>query len=1061
MQRTRISKVLSVALFLAAGVCLAADPKVAELLAKMPTDSIADGQKLMAELVQMGPGAVKEVCQMLVPPGTGDDAKVQFALNGLTMYVSRPDAEAERKMVADVFIESLGQASDNEVKAFLIRQIQLVGKEEAIAPLSRLLADERLCDPAARALVTLGTPAAVVELAKALPTAQGKNLATILNAVAGLRVKEAAGEIAKHTSDPDVETRRLALYALANLGDPSSGEVLAKAAQAPSFYERAKATSYCLLYAQRLAESGQKDACAKICRELIQTRTAPREGNVPCAAMSVLVTALGKDAVPDLLAALDGKDKKIREAALMLLCVIPGEDVTAKCVEKMEQVSTEARVEAIAMLGRRGDKSAMPTLIAALKNADASVRLAAIPAAAQLGGNEAVPALLTIFDTDQADDIKAAQEALKLLPGEEPMVAVAGALPKAPPRSRVALLEILAARRAKAQAEAVFTAAKDEDRTVRREAIKTLGDVASEKDLPRLVDLLLNAGNSAERSAAQKSVAAAAKRIPDPEKRADTILAAVEKATGDQRGNLLRVLAQVGGRKALQTVLAEAKSADEALKDAAVRALSEWEDVAAAPELLNVARTSENTAHQVLALRGYVRLAGTPKLSPEQKVQMLKDAMAAAKRSEEKKLVLGGLGEVRTIEALALAAPCLDDPALQTEAALAVAKIACPHDKNDQGLTDPAVAAPLRKAIGFIKDENILKQAREHLGAIPVSDELDLALRKPVKASVGQEGDKKPELAVDGDSKDLNSAWFGRNWPASLEIDLEKTAKIDTVAVYFYWDGARYYQYTIEVSPDGKTWKTVADNSKNTTPATPKGVAHTFPPEDARYVRVNVLKNSANQAIHLVEVKVYAPGTAPAPPPPPKADAEGFIPLVLDKELTGWTGSTKGYDFENGVLVCDEKRGGMILTEKEYADFVIRFDFKLSPGGNNGLAIRTPLGVNPAYGGMEIQILDNRAEKHAKLQPYQYHGSIYGVVPAKREFQNPVGDWNSEEVTAKGPHITVILNGTTIVDADISKIEKPEDGKEHPGLTRTQGHVGFMGHGSRVEFRNIRIKELK
>lgn len=187
-----------------------------------------------------------------------------------------------------------------------------------------------------------------------------------------------------------------------------------------------------------------------------------------------------------------------------------------------------------------------------------------------------------------------------------------------------------------------------------------------------------------------------------------------------------------------------------------------------------------------------------------------------------------------------------------------------------------------------------------------------------------------------------------------------------------------------------------------------------------------------------------------------------FRPLFNGKNLDGWTGSTNGYLVrEGGVLMCDPRSGGNLLTKETFSDFVLRFEFKLPPAGNNGLAIRTPLEGNPAYEGIELQIIDNTAEKFADLQTYQYHGSIYGVVPAFRGYQRPIGEWNFEEVWCKGSQITVRLNGTTIVDADVSKIDKPIDGSEHPGLSRSSGHIGFMGHGDAVEFRNIHISELK
>ncbi len=194
-----------------------------------------------------------------------------------------------------------------------------------------------------------------------------------------------------------------------------------------------------------------------------------------------------------------------------------------------------------------------------------------------------------------------------------------------------------------------------------------------------------------------------------------------------------------------------------------------------------------------------------------------------------------------------------------------------------------------------------------------------------------------------------------------------------------------------------------------------------------------------------------------------KEKSKGFVRLFNGKDMTGWTGDTKGYSAKDGKIVLDPKlSSGNLYTVGEYGDFILRFEFRLTPGANNGLAIRTPLSGNSAYEAMELQILDNTAPKYKDLKPYQFHGSIYGVVPAKRGYLKPIGEWNSEKVIAKGRRIKVILNGTTIVDADIDEASTPKtmDGRDHPGLKRDKGHIGFCGHGDYLEFRNLRIKSL-
>jgi hypothetical protein len=191
---------------------------------------------------------------------------------------------------------------------------------------------------------------------------------------------------------------------------------------------------------------------------------------------------------------------------------------------------------------------------------------------------------------------------------------------------------------------------------------------------------------------------------------------------------------------------------------------------------------------------------------------------------------------------------------------------------------------------------------------------------------------------------------------------------------------------------------------------------------------------------------------------------KGFVPLFNGRDLTGWQlvrGKGSGYVVENGVLVCPADGGGNLFTDKEYANFVLRFEFKLEQNSNNGVGIRAPLDGDAAYQGMEIQILDdNGPEYKGKLKPWQYHGSVYEIAPARQGFLKPVGQWNQQEIVADGRRIKVKLNGTWIVDTNLDDVKDPGLLERHPGVSRASGYIGFLGHGTRVEFRNIRIRVL-
>lgn len=192
-------------------------------------------------------------------------------------------------------------------------------------------------------------------------------------------------------------------------------------------------------------------------------------------------------------------------------------------------------------------------------------------------------------------------------------------------------------------------------------------------------------------------------------------------------------------------------------------------------------------------------------------------------------------------------------------------------------------------------------------------------------------------------------------------------------------------------------------------------------------------------------------------------DPGGFKSIFNGKDLTGWAGATDACRVTDSAIEWLRGKDGTLHTEEEFADFIVRFEFKLPPGGNNGLAIRYPGKGNPAYDAMtECQVLDEQYEKVTgnKLDPRQVHGSVYGMVAALTGYQYPAGEWNYQEVTVKGPTIKVELNGTRILDADVSKVTEFMADKPHPGKDRKSGYFGFAGHDDPVMFRNISIKPL-
>ena len=286
------------------------------LLEQLPAKDPLTALPVMRQLVQGGPATVAELVNG-VGERFGDPAgvKPKYALHGLVHYASRPDADAERKMVAETLAKQLAAKSSPDLKAFLCQQLQLCGSTSEVPALAGLLEDDTLCEPATQALTGIGGEAAAAALRAALPAARGKRRVTLVNALGRFRDKAAAAEVRKSLEDEDTDMRIVARYALSNMGDLASAGALLKAAEGEPSYERAQAFDACLRLARRLGESGKADEAEKILRPLAAKRTAAEDVHDRLAVLECLGAVLGAKAVSDMLAALASTDLKYRVAA--------------------------------------------------------------------------------------------------------------------------------------------------------------------------------------------------------------------------------------------------------------------------------------------------------------------------------------------------------------------------------------------------------------------------------------------------------------------------------------------------------------------------------------------------------------------------------------------------------------------------------------------------------------------------------------------------------------------------------------------------------------------------
>jgi HEAT repeat protein len=1097
--------------------------KIADLLMLFPAKDQAALNANMETMASLGEKGLLEMATMLAPSGKGDNTQLQYAIGGFSFYVMQPGKSELRTWVVKAYCAALNKITDKENKAFIITQLQRTGKDDAVACLTAYLSDDRLVDPAARALVKVNTPAANKALLQALSTATGSTRITLVEALGDVRYSEAAAAILPLATNDDKKLVKVASFALASIGDASAATVLGNAAAKSNYtYDVTDATSNYLLYISQLIANGNTTLASKLAGALVKQCTQDTQAHTRAAALKLLVQIEGDKSVSLLTTAAADKNNTYREAALKFAAPYVANNV-APWLKALAKGNSATKAGIVTMLGNNGVKAALPAILKLLQSKDADVKLAAITAAGQIGQQEVLPALLPILKNGNATELATVKSAILTMKGDDVATQVGNALPGMPSAAQVTLIEILAARKADSGIGNVLPLAQGQDETVRKTALGALKNLVTSSNLSSLFALLGSATQPDDIANLQSAVVAATNGST-PEQRAAAVLAQMKQAPADQQYRFFDILAGIGGKDALKIVAEGFDKGNAQSKEAAVKALSQWADDGAAQALLNISRNAGNSAYLDQALQGYIKLTAKSGVNAEQKFLMLREAMDVAKTPEQQKVIMKAVEKCKTLPALFFAGTYLDNAAVQQEAAIAVMNIAA----SDKGFTGSKVRSLLEKTIQVLKGQDSEYQKvgiRKLLAEMPagegfvsmfngkdltgwkglVADPLKRA-KMDAKTLAAEQKKADEEMRNGWSAKDGLLVFGGKGNNLCTEkqySDFEmyvdwKITKDGDAGIYLrgtpqvqIWDIARvdvgaqvgsgglYNNQTNESKPSK-----LADNPVgewNNFRIIMKGDRVTVYLNGEMVVDNIILENFWDRKLPIFikeQIELQAHGTYVAyrdlyireiPTIQPfvlseQEKKEGYQVLFDGTNMHQWTGNTKDYIIEDGAIAIYPLggNGGNLYTKDEYSDFTFRFEFQLTPGANNGLGVRAPLNGDAAYEGMEIQILDNEADIYKNLNVYQYHGSVYGILPAKRGFLKPVGEWNYEEVTMKGSKVKVTLNGTVILDGDLAEARKNGalDGKKHPGVLRDKGHFGFLGHGSVVKFKNIRVKDL-
>lgn len=614
-------------------------------------------------------------------------------------------AALERRLTA-----LLGSGATVECKRFVCRQLAIIGSDASVPTLGALLTDPELSDMARFALEPIPGPAVDKALLAALPKTTGKLKIGVISSLGARRTEAAVAPLARLVSGPDEAVARAAVSTIGKIPTVGALDVLRQAYSSVPASLQQHIADGAMSIAQAVLARGDKQPAEQA---FLAFYKSSQPQTVRAAALQGLLAVNSERHFPLVLTILRSEADSLQSLAADILRKAPGKDVTRKVVADLPKMPSHVQALVLMALAERGDRAALPVALSFIASADDTVSASACAAVGALGSADQVGLLVDLLDNPGRAG--AARDALIKLRGAGVDAVIVQSLGSRTPKVQREVIRILVARNAVSEMPALLRMAASPPSDNQAAVFQALGELAGDSHLPALVKLTAQLHDPAACEAAEQALTSAVLRLGDSSRWSSMMLAEYPKAGVPNRCALLSVLKFSGDPQALALVRDELKSGDKAVNEAAFRAMADWPNADPANDLLQMTREGTNMTRRLLAFRGAVRMGGLTAAAPAGPgLKLLRSAMDAAPRVEDKRLVLGALMAVPKTEALQMAQDCLGDPKLVNEASVAVLRIA-----DAIGKRQPEVA---RKAVGQVlavtKNDKVRKQAQALLGKL-------------------------------------------------------------------------------------------------------------------------------------------------------------------------------------------------------------------------------------------------------------------------------------------------------------------------------------------------------
>lgn len=1023
-----------------------AETVITDGLAQLPAKTTAKYNEVVSEMAATGGKGMEMLTAMLKPADKNQNAVFEYAINAIVNYATATTDANLRKDIHDGLVAGIAKCTDNANKAFLLTELSKIAESSDAKVFASYLSDPYLRHIAVNGLSLVPDDNSFILGLIDNAAAPEANLAY----VAGFKkLKAAEPTLLKWAQSTDPAVCKAVFHALAECGTSASLPTLQKAAKTVKFGEEPSgATDAYLRLLQRTGGKEILGAATEI--------TKCKNSHSRCAALGMILENDKDNAGKNILAALKDKDIAYRNTALAHSAAA-GEGIYDAVAAKYNTLSPAAKVDVLAWLGNNGVSGQIDLITEAVKGKDKGIAVAAIAAASKIGGDKALEALTAALANEAT--AAAAQKALLTFNGDI-KAGILSALNSTDPAVVAQALQLASTRHIYAAYPKTMALAAGTDPKTKATALSSLQGVVSPENFNDVCNALEAATEKADADALQAAVKNSVKSL-DAAKQYALAEGRVKKLGNSPKVALYYpLMAQAATPEAIATLL---KAYNTNKSAEAYDALLQVNSTDMIPVLYGIA--AANPSKKDASLMRYIDLATNAGLPAIEQYELYRNALALNPSVNVQNRLLLVLANSRTLPAAMLAAKYLDKKETALQAANTAKYILAKEDNLRKG-------ADARK---------VLEKAHKVFVDFGVND-----------ADAGYASDE-----VAGMLKNFDNNGGYATLAANPEGDFEN------FDLYFDWNGKEPVTLTMRSTPLVIIDPAIGVTVNGTTHPLPAGAttAHARMVNDRLFFELGSKAFAVNDIVtvpdkgnieignlkaveniylnHLPDTPVFTLSDEEA--------AQGFEVLFDGRSLSKWHGNTTGYVPIDGNIYVTAQYGGTgnLYTKDNYSDFIFRFEFCFDvPAVNNGIGIRTGkdvTGVDAAFDGMEIQVLDHDHPVYQGypygykgIQPYQIHGSIYGVVGAKHLDFGPIKQWHTEEIKAVGDHVTVTVDGEVIVDANIREACQghavaPDGGKvnpymidhrNHPGLFNKEGYISFCGHGPGVMFRNVRVLDL-